>query len=69
MLLASVVVNKRNNAAIENIFISKIPDKQSSPMKKPRKIVQEVIDAVTTYPVSERKEIYLCINATNKERE
>ena len=58
MLPASHVANKRNNTAINNIVVTKITDTKSPPMKKPRKIVQEVINAEATYPVSERKEIY-----------
>ena len=67
MRLASIVDNKRNNGAINNIVITKIPDNKSPPMKKPRKSVQEMIDRDATYPVSESTEIYLCVNATNKE--
>ena len=69
MLPVSLVDNKRNNTAINNIVVTKITDTKSPPMKKPRKIVQELITADATYPVSERKEIYLCINATNKEHD
>ena len=64
---AQLVQEKRSPKKVNNIVVTRLNEDTSPVCKKARKQLNETTLQVDTYSVSESKEIYLCINATNKE--